>query len=72
MRDQRQGDGVCGKGVLVICNDCIGQLVNRVIALEAVVIKLHNAMSLVLIETGKLMEMAKERQLYGDKENDRS
>ena len=56
----------------MICADCIGQLVNRVIALEAVVIRLHNDMSAVLVETGKLMEMAKERQLYGDKENDRA
>lgn len=52
-------------------SDLIAQLVNRAIALEAAVIKLHDDMGAVLVETGKIMEMAKEQQLYGDKEHDR-
>lgn len=45
--------------------DFIAELVNRAICLEQAVIRLHNDMSRVLMETGKLMEMVKSQQLYG-------
>jgi hypothetical protein len=47
-------------------------MVNRVAALEATVIRLHSDMTSVLVELGKIIEMVKERQLYGDNENDRA